>query len=495
MKKFLLYAAFAVATLSLWGGETINAFAPPNILLIVSEDHGPELGCYGDPIARTPVLDRLAGEGIRFDRAYVVQAGCSPSRASIHSGLYAHQHGQVGLSTWGFRMYAEDTPNLPRSLKQVGYRTGIIGKLHVSPESAFPFDFSAMPSGNFDRDDLAGYARHAEEFLSTGDEPFFLAVNYPDAHFPWQRQVDGLPPEPFGPEDVEVFPYFGVDTPELRAVLANHYNSIMRLDSLVGDLLAVLEAQGKADNTMVVFISDHGPDIIRGKRTVFEGGTHVPLIIRWPGEVDAGRTSRALIESTDLMPTFLGLAGAPAVPGLPGKSLLPLLRGELVDWRQYLFTEFHAHTAADNFNPQRAVRDDRYKLIKTLVPGVENPIFTFTLGPGQRWGFDSAARVAMSPTAPAHVREMYERMRIQPPYELYDLWADPNEFHNLAGNPAHAETFARLRHALQAVREKSGDPLLNPAVLEQFREDVLSVNNRREVRTHKWRYPDYFFPE
>lgn len=467
----------------------------PNILLIVSEDHGPELGCYGDPIARTPVLDGLAGEGMRFDRAYVVQAGCSPSRASIHTGLYAHQHGQVGLSTWGFRMYSEDTPNLPRSLGEAGYRTGIIGKLHFEPESAVPFDFRAMPSGNFDRKDLAGYARHAAAFIGAGEEPFFLAVNYPDAHFPWQRQVDGLPPEPLDPEDVVVFPAYGVDTPEVRAVLANHYNSIMRLDSLVGDLLAVLEAQGKAENTLVVFISDHGPDIIRGKRTVFEGGTHVPLIIRWPGEVEAGLTSRALVESIDLMPTFLELAGAVPVPGLPGKSLVPLLRREPVAWRQYLFTEFHTHTAADNFNPQRAVRDDRYKLIKNLVPGVENPIFEFNFGPGQRWGFDSAARAAMSPDAPAHVRELYERMRIQPPYELYDLWADPHEFHNLAEDPAHAETFARLRHALQALRERSGDPLLHPSILEQFREEVLSVRNRRDVRNHEWRYPTYFFPE
>jgi N-sulfoglucosamine sulfohydrolase len=392
-------------------------------------------------------------------------------------------------------MYSEDTPNLPRSLKEAGYRTGIIGKLHVEPESAFPFDFRAMPSGNFAREDLPGYARHAEEFIAAGEGPFFLAVNYPDAHFPWQRQVDDLPPEPLEPEDIKVFSYYGVDTPELRAVIANHYNSIMRLDSLVGDLLAVLDAQGKAGNTIVVFISDHGPDIIRGKRTVFEGGTHVPLIIRWPGEVEAGLTSRALVESTDLMPTFLELAGAPGVPGLPGKSLLPLLRREMVDWRQYLFTEFHSHTAADNFNPQRAVRDDRYKLIKTLVPGVENPIFTFTLGPGQRWGFDSAARAAMSPRTPAHVRAMFERMRIQPPYELYDLWADPEEFNNLAEDPAHAETLARLRHALEALREQSGDPLLDPAILEQFREEVLSVTNRRDVRNHEWRYPEYFFPD
>ncbi|MEN8716103.1 MAG: sulfatase-like hydrolase/transferase, partial [Verrucomicrobiales bacterium] len=118
----------------------------PNILLIVSEDNGPELGCYGEPSVQTPVLDELAAEGIRFDRAYVPQAGCSQSRAALLTGLYPHQNGQIGLATWKFRMYDDKTPNLVRCLKGAGYRTGIIGKLHINPESAFPFDFKAIPS-------------------------------------------------------------------------------------------------------------------------------------------------------------------------------------------------------------------------------------------------------------------------------------------------------------------------------------------------------------
>ncbi len=127
----------------------------PNILLITSEDNGPELGCYGDPYAKTPHLDALARQGIRFDRAFVTQAGCSQSRASILTGLYPHQNGQIGLATWKFRMYRDDTPNMVRSLKGVGYRTGIIGKLHVNPATAFPFDSKAIPSSNFARKKLA----------------------------------------------------------------------------------------------------------------------------------------------------------------------------------------------------------------------------------------------------------------------------------------------------------------------------------------------------
>jgi N-sulfoglucosamine sulfohydrolase len=165
----------------------------PNILLIVSEDNGPELGCYGDPYVKTPVLDDLATRGVRFAQAYVPQAGCSQSRAAFLTGLYPHQNGQIGLATWKFRMVREDTPNIVRSLKQSGYRTGIIGKLHINPASAFPFDMKKIPSANFNRKELSLYAKHAEDFFDAGDKPFFLSVNYPDAHRPFLNQVQGRP--------------------------------------------------------------------------------------------------------------------------------------------------------------------------------------------------------------------------------------------------------------------------------------------------------------
>lgn len=207
----------------------------PNILLIVSEDNGPELGCYGDRFARTPYLDQLAEDGILFRRAVVPQAGCSQSGASFLTGLYPHQHGQFGLATWGFRMYRADTPNLPRSLREAGYRTGIIGKLHINPVSAFPFDMHEITSANFQRTQLSDYARYATEFMGAGEKPFFLSVNYPDAHRPWIARVDGLPKNPQTKDDVQVMDYMGIDSPEFRELAADHYNCMSRLDSLVGD--------------------------------------------------------------------------------------------------------------------------------------------------------------------------------------------------------------------------------------------------------------------
>ena len=256
-----------------------SALAAPNILLIVSEDNGQELGCYGEPYVQTPVLDNLATEGVLFKNAYVAQAGCSQSRASFLTGLYPHQNGQIGLATWKFRMYDENTPNIVRSLKEVGYRTGIIGKLHVNPESAFPFDFKAISSSNFGRKDLDLYASEAKRFMTAGEEPFFLSVNHPDAHRPFTTQVNGLPEKPLTGDDVKPLDYFGLDNAELRQQTADYYNCMSRLDSYIGDLLQALEESGKADNTIIVYIGDHGADLLRGKRTSYEGGTRVPFIV------------------------------------------------------------------------------------------------------------------------------------------------------------------------------------------------------------------------
>lgn len=470
----------------------------PNILLIVSEDNGPELGCYGDPYARTPNLDCLAGEGVRFDRAFVAQAGCSQSRASVLTGLYPHQHGQIGLATWGFRMYREDTPNLPRSLKAAGYRTGIIGKLHINPESAFPFDIHEIPTANFGRKNLGDYAKHAAAFIQAGDEPFFLSVNYPEAHGPWLRQVDGLPQSPQTAGAVKAMPYFGIDPPEMREMVADYYNCLSRLDSLVGDLLAALQGSGKAENTLVIYFGDHGADMLRGKRTCYEGGVRIPLLLRWPGHARP-QVCEELVSTVDLMPTVLAACGVAPASDLPGRPLQPLLAGEPVAWRTHLFTEYHTHAAAANYHPQRAVRTDRYKLIENLLPDTVNPDCADTFrkleadaaGRGQV-GFKGGLPRAIAGAVP-EVRAAYALMEKPPRYELYDLQADPYEFRNLADSADHAAAFAELKQALADWREKTKDPLLDPANLKRLTAEVTAVKSKAAGKDSGWGYPDYFF--
>lgn len=477
---------------------TSHSATSPNILLIVSEDNGPELGCYGDPYARTPNLDRLASEGVRFDRAFVAQAGCSQSRASFLTGLHPHQHGQIGLATWGFRLYREDTPNLPRSLKAAGYRTGIIGKLHINPESAFPFDFHEITGANFNRKKLTDYAKHAASFISASDEPFFLSVNFPDAHDPWRRQVDGLPKTPQTGQDVKAMPYMGIDPPEMREMVADYYNSLARLDSCVGDLLAALEKSGKADNTVVIYLGDHGADFLRGKRTSYEGGLRIPLILRWPGHAKP-QVRQELVSTVDLMPTVLAATAAPAVPGLAGRALQPLLGDAPAAWRSHLFTEYHTHAAAANYHPQRAVRTDRFKLIENLLPDTLNPDYadTFRKLEGDahergETGFKGGLSKVIASASP-EVRTAYAVMERPPRYELYDLQTDPHEFHNLAASPDHATTLAELQKQLTTWREQTQDPLLDPHNLQRLTAEVTAVKGKSEGKASTWGYPDYFF--
>lgn len=481
-RTFRLYFLFSLFTIPLlFGGQ-------PNVLLIVSEDNGQELGCYGDPYAQTPNLDRLASEGALFKNAYVAQAGCSQSRAAFLTGLYPHQNGQIGLATWKFRMYREDTPNIVRSMKEAGYRTGIIGKLHVNPSSAFPFDFKGISKNNFDRNDLGIYAREASGFISDSQQPFFLSVNYPDAHRPFTPQVDGIPAKLLTGDDVEALPFFGISNPQLRQQTADYYNCMSRLDTLIGDLLEVLELSGKADNTIVAYIGDHGADMLRGKRTSYEGGTRVPFIMRGPGQSKKGVVRDELVSLLDLVPTLIDLTGASPIPNLPGRSLAPLMENKSVDWRRYLFTEFHIHSA-HNFYPQRTVQDDRYKLILNLMPGEVNPGYQFT---NDRF-FDNLITTIEQAGEP--VTGAYHRMRSPPKYELYDLKNDPHEFENLADASVHRNTLERLSKELQRWRESTNDPMLNHKNVLRLKEEVdaCMVDGQPDKAKLTLNYTDYFF--
>ena len=462
----------------------------PNILLIVSEDNGPELGCYGEPSVRTPALDQLAKEGVRFENAFVPQAGCSQSRAAFLTGLYPHQNGQIGLATWKFRMYREDTPNIVRNLKQSGYRTGLIGKLHVNPASAFPFDVHEIATSNFSRKKLGQYAESARRFMASGDEPFFLSVNYPDAHRPFLDQVKGVPEQILTGADVKSIAYFGLDSQELRNQTASYYNCMNRLDKQVGELLEVLKSTGKADNTLVVYIGDHGADLLRGKRTSYEGGVRIPMIVRWPGRIQAEQVRKELVSTLDLMPTFLEAAQVKPIAGLPGQSLLTLLNDQSADWREYLFTEYHLHSA-HNFYPQRTVRDARFKLIQNLQPDQINPGYAFT----RKKFFDRLNEVVDASSEP--VRSAYRRMKRPPEFELYDLEADPHEFRNLADTPSMKAELNRLKKELANWRNETDDPLLNDDNLQRLKAEVEAcfVDGSPSKAKLELTYPEYFFDE
>jgi N-sulfoglucosamine sulfohydrolase len=468
----------------------------PNILLITSEDNGPQLSCYGDPYCKTPNLDKLASEGILFSSAYVSQAGCSQSRSTIFTGLYPHQNGQMGLATHNLRMYKDSFPNIFSELKKAGYRTGIIGKIHVNPESSFPLDLHSKIKGGFGNRDVKAIADTALKFISSDEDPFILMINYKDAHRPFIKQADGLPEDPLVADDIEVLPEIGIETEFIMEQLANYYNCIMRLDTGIGLLLEKLAEAGKRENTLVIYLGDHGQDIIRGKRTSYEGGTRIPLIMHYPSGMSSrskdtpakGLVADQMVSLIDLFPTLLELAGIEQITDLPGKSLMPLIMGEDPEWRDHLFTEYHLHSG-HNFYPQRTVRDSRYKLIYNLLHGEINPGYQFTI---DRFLKLEAFNRELE-QSPEYVRDAYSIMRVSPEFELYDLENDPYEFHNLAGDPSAGSILEELKKELEEWQERTNDPFRYDENLQKFRTELDScfVTGKYEKKD-KWYYPEYF---
>lgn len=470
----------------------LSAERLPNILWIVSEDNGPELGSYGDPFARTPNLDRLAAEGVRFANAFVPYALCSPSRAAFLTGLHPQQNGQLGLATHHFEMYRHDTPNIVTRLRPAGYYTGLIGKLHINPAEAFPFDFQSVNLSNFQRKEPAdAYVRKAEEFWKeAGDRSWFLSVNFPDAHLPFIRQAHGSPAHPQAAADVKPLPWVGADSERLRELTADYYNCMARLDDSVGLLLDALKKSGAAGNTLVVYFGDHGAQFPRAKHTVYDAGLRIPLLIRWPGHTLSGMVRSELVSTLDLLPTVLKAASLP-FNELPGRALQPLFGADRpAIWREYI----HAVTTGGNARTafvQESVQDSRWKLISSPPQSVRNGAALSALGtvdapPYIQTGLVAAEFAALTPL----VREAYERWISPPRYELYDLENDPHEWRNLADDPGMARIKARLIAALESHQKKIADPFMDQRNVDAYvREQIANreTNYRRNPAFH-WKH-------
>jgi N-sulfoglucosamine sulfohydrolase len=476
-----------------------------NVLLITSEDNGPHLGCYGDQTIPTPNLDHLAEQGAYFAKAFVTQAVCSPSRASILTGFYPHQNGQFGLATHQYTMH-RSFPTLPSVLKDAGYRTGRLGKLHVLPESSCPFDFvwNEPQSISFSHRDVRRTAQVAAEFIQADEDPFFLMVNYADAHLPWLPQACGIPQNPLGADDVSVPPGVGVDSPRLRAHAADYYNCLSRLDTGIGMLLEALDRSGKADETLVVFITDHGPQFSRGKGAVYELAVQVPCIVRWPGKKPQGLVPDSMVSCIDVMPTILDALDIEPSEPLPGRSLQPLLEGNTNDWRQYIFCQWttsHPFPAPSFLYPQRSVRDWRYKLILTLsCPTLsatarpqDNPVEAYYT---QQVLIDTGATQAEIDQAPAPVQRAYKAWRHPKQVELYDLETDPHEYNDLSQDAAYTQIKDRLLQVLQAWQEETDDPLRDPEKLARLLAEDRAVQQTQGGHKEPgfcWQYVDYLY--
>ena len=423
---------------------------PRNILLLIADDLGLMTGCYGDPTAHTPHVDRLAAQGTRFARAFASTASCSGSRSTIYTGLHTHQSGQYGLNH--DRHHFQTFPGVataPALLNAAGYATGIIGKVHVGPDAAYPWAWRDESWGR----DVGWMAQRAAAFLDdAGTRPFFLTLGFIDPHRDASRAGFGAPdgPDPvFRPENVAVPEYLN-DLPEVRAELAAYHHAIARMDRGAGLVLDLLAARGLAEDTLVIFLSDNGAPFIHSKTTLFDAGIHLPLIIRRPGAARA--TSQAMASFVDVLPTLLDWAGIAAPPDddrpRDGRSLLPLLGrdGPAPGW-DHVFGS-HTFHEVTNYWPTRVLRTERFKYHRNVAWQLPFPISTDIYG--------SLSFEAMRRAAPEAIEQRIHR----PAEELYDLRADPMETRDLAGDPDMAGVLADLRARLEAWQRRTEDPWL-----------------------------------
>ncbi len=430
---------------------------PLNVLLITADDMGLQLGCYGDKEIRTPHLDELAAEGRLYENAYVAQASCSSSRSAMFTGIYPHANGQYGLLNAGVGFKLHDRlqkQTIPALVKKAGYRTGILGKLHVGDEKKFPFDMRIKS----DTRDVRSVAKHAKTFLSK-DGPFFLMVNYSDPHvygrgprppreaFP--TQYKGVPKNPVKVGEVTSFPFQRLNNdPEQVERTTQYYNAVMRFDAAVGMLLSELKKSGSYDNTLIWFVSDHGPPFFRGKTSCYEAGVKVPMILKWPGVYEAGDRHEGMVSTVDIVPTLTDALGLPTPKGVQGSSVRELETTP----RTHLFTELNYH-GNNPFFPRRSVRDGRFKLIHNIMAGKGQPSTGVDGDAAYRLSKDSRNKDPLRQAA-------FERAANPPEWELHDLKKDPWEFENLATQPQHADRLKELQKVLLQWRRETKDPLL-----------------------------------
>lgn len=496
MRTQSLCLTFSGILLLLFSCTTDQPDRPPNILLIVSEDNSQDLGCYGNDIVHTPHLDQLANSGFRFSNAFTTYSVCSPSRSSIFTGLYPHQNGQIGWATHHYALY-ENIRVLPNYLKDAGYYSACIGKIHVNPEEIFNFDFTALPESNFQKENLSAYGSSAAKVKnSSGDRPYFLMVNFPDAHLPFQNDVEGLPSEKVDRNRINsTLPFVGVTTERLLDETERYYNCMNRLDESIGMLL---DSMGDLSNTVVIYLSDHGAQFSRGKLTNYEGGLKIPFILHWPDRYPVQNQVRdELISVIDILPTILDIAGKNIPDHLPGKSLIKLLDHPDLPWRNYLAAEGEGASPVYYF-PRRSIRNHTFKLIHNIDVGrSEFPIYQSYTNPQ----FHSGTNQDEIDAAPEHIRKAYALWKNPPAYELYDLNNDPQEFHNLAELPEFKDTLDTMIAALEKWRKETNDPLLDPSKLDLLTAEMDSINQLypdhtyRGVDGFRWEYLDYLKPE
>ncbi len=440
----------------------LPAEAKPNIVLFVADDHtATDCGAYGSGDVQTPSIDGLAREGMLFRRAFAGSPTCMPSRAVLYTGLMPFRNGAHANNLAGQSQCRAEVRSLPHYLKDLGYRVAQAGKTHFGPPAVFPFErirnsevpepgFESKPALHMDLNMAA-----VEDWLGkvSREQPFCLVVCDHSPHVIWPEKAA------YDPTAIGVPPNH-IDTPELRKSRARYYTDITKMDTNLGRLLASLERQGLASNTVFIYTADQGAQWPFAKWGLYDPGIRVPFIARWPGRIQPGARTDAMISLVDVLPTFIELAGGQARAELDGRSFLPVLEGRTNAQREVIFAT-HSQDMGMNFSPMRCARTARYKYIFNLSP--ENKYTTHMDKAkdhdGGREYWDSWVRAAEGDQRAAAILRRYHW---RPREELFDILLDPSEVHNLADDPAYADVKQDLHERLVAWREQQDDHKTGP---------------------------------
>lgn len=438
------------ASLALLSGGAAQAAKPaakqspkrPNIVLVIADDcRHYDLGCYGSPDAITPNIDRLASQGVRFERFFQATAMSSPTRHCLLTGLYPVRSGAYPNHT----RLDDGVRTLPAYLKQAGYRVALQGKRHIAPIEAFPFEYLSEESLR------SVHPEKIEPFLAdvarTG-EPFFLYVASTEPHDPWTLGDQSL----WNPDELTL-PSNLVDTPSTRKQFRNYLAEINVLDNQVGAVDSLLHKYGLDENTVFIFTSEQGYSFPFAKWTCYDEGLQTGFVIRWPGVVKPGTTTDAMCEYVDVTPTIVDIAGGKVPEGLDGRSFLPVVKGKAKDFKQevYAIQTSRGIHAGPEYYGIRSVRNDRFAYILNLTP--EAAFKCMSTHPKRNWWVSWKEKASTDEFA----RRQVERYQHRPGEELYDIVSDPFQTRNLADDPQYAGEKAALRAKLLRWMARQGD--------------------------------------
>lgn len=421
--------------------STLSAAEKPNLVVFICDDLGTlDITPYGSTDVRTPNMQRLANEGLRFTQAFVASPSCAPSRAALLTGLMPARNGAEPNHS----RPKEELKKLPKYLQELGYEVASFGKVAHYGHGPY-YGFDVVQGEGFHRHESIGMAvdfvkeRKAEKPLA-----LFVGTNWP--HVPWPEMSS------YEPGKIKLPPEH-VDTPEFRTSRTRYYEAVSKADDDLGKVLAAVDQKLDPKNTFVFFTSDHGAQLPFGKWNLYDAGMQVPFLAKGPG-IKASATTDAMVSWIDILPTLVDLAGGTPAKEIDGRSFAPVLRGEKPTHRDEIYAT-HSGDREFNVYPMRCLRTPGWKYILNLHP--EFQYATHINRGGGRDGVDYFRSWEAAAKADSRAAQLVQRYKQRPKEELYDLSADPHELKNLAEEPQQATRLAEMRGKVVAWMKDQGD--------------------------------------